>query len=268
MRRRLLIGLVVVGTIVTVVFGGAFAFQRKLIYLPSGGHPPSAADVLPGGRDVTLTTDDGLRLRAWYFPVPDAEATVLVAPGNAGNRSARVPLARALTGNGLSVLLLDYRGYGGNPGKPTEEGLRLDARAAWRFLVHESGVSSRHLVYFGESLGAAVVSELAVEHPPKALVLRSPFTDLAAVARRHYPFLPVRWLLLDTFPVVEYVSRVRAPVTVVYGTADSIVPAEQSAAVAEAAGADVVEIPGADHNDPALLDGHRLLQAIVERATR
>lgn len=268
MRRRLLLGLVVVGTIVAVVLGGAFAFQRKLIYLPSGGHPPSAADVLPGGRDVSLTTDDGLRLRAWYFPVPDAEATVLVAPGNAGNRAARVPLARALTDNGLSVLLLDYRGYGDNPGQPTEQGLRLDVRAAWRFLVREAGVSSKELVYFGESLGSAVVSELAVAHPPKALVLRSPFTDLAAVARKHYPFLPVRLLLLDSFPVVEYVTRVRAPVTVVYGTADSIVPPEQSRTVAAASGATVVEVPGADHNDAALLDGRRLLDAIVHSATR
>ncbi|EHR48632.1 alpha/beta superfamily hydrolase [Saccharomonospora marina XMU15] len=268
MRRRWLIGLVVVGTIVAVVFGGAFAFQRKLIYLPSGGQPPSAAEILPGGRDVTFTTDDGLRLAAWYFPVPDARATVLVAPGNAGNRSVRVPLARALTGNGLSVLLLDYRGFGGNPGSPTEEGLKLDARAAWRFLVREAGVSPGDLVYFGESLGAAVVSELAVRQPPKALVLRSPFTDLAAVAKRHYPFLPVRMLLLDTFPVVEYVSRERAPVTVVYGTADSIVPAEQSEAVADAAGATVVEVPGADHNDMALLDGRLLIDAIVEQALR
>ncbi len=260
MRRRVLIGLAVAVTIVVVVLGGAFAFQRKLIYLPSGGPLPSAADVLPGGRDVTLATSDGLSLRSWYFPVGNAKGTVLVAPGNAGNRSFRIPLARALTERGLSVLLLDYRGYGDNPGDPTEDGLATDVRAARDFLVRETKTP---LVYFGESLGSAVVTELATEHPPSALILRSPFVDLASVGQRQYPFLPVRWLLLDKFPTRDNVAHVRAPITVVYGSADSIVPAEQSREVAKAAGATVIEVPGADHNDPALSDGPELVDAIA-----
>ncbi|ANN15744.1 hypothetical protein SD37_08810 [Amycolatopsis orientalis] len=260
MRAKVLIRLAVAVTIVGVVFGGVFAFQRKLIYLPTGGPLPAAAGVLPGGRDVTLTTSDGLNLASWYFPAPGAKAAVLVAPGNAGNRSFRAPLARALTGRGLSVLLLDYRGYGGNPGEPSEEGLALDVRAARDFLAREAGTP---LVYFGESLGSAVVTELATEHPPSALVLRSPFTDLAAVGQRHYPFLPVRWLLRDEFPTRDTVARVKSPVTVVYGAADSIVPAGQSREVAKAAGARVVEIPGADHNDLVLSEGPELVDAIV-----
>ncbi|MFK0249658.1 alpha/beta hydrolase [Amycolatopsis azurea] len=260
MRGRVLIGTAVAVTLVCVVFAGAFAFQRKLIYLPEGGPLPGAADVLPGGRDVTLATSDGLRLASWYFPVASAKAAVLVAPGNAGNRSYRVPLARALTARGLSVLLLDYRGYGGNPGEPSEDGLALDVRAAQEFLSREAGSPQ---VYFGESLGSAVVAELATERPPSALVLRSPFTDLASVGQRQYPFLPVRWLLRDEFPTRDDVARVKAPVTVVYGSADSIVPAEQSREVARAAGAKVVEVPGADHNDPAFSDGPELIDAIA-----
>lgn len=263
--RVVAVGAVVVA-IVAVVFGGAFAFQRKLIYLPSGGPLPGAADVLEGGRDVTLVTADGLRLAAWHFPVDSARATVLVAPGNAGNRHLRVPLARALTARGLSVLLLDYRGYGGNPGDPSEDGLALDVRAAREFLLRDAGVPAERLLYFGESLGSAVVAELAAEHPPAGLVLRSPFTDLASVGARHYPFLPVRWLLLDRFPTAEHVTRVDAPVTVVYGTSDSIVPPDQSRAVATAAGAAVVEVPGADHNDRVLLDGPDLVDAITDLA--
>ncbi|MDU0288590.1 alpha/beta hydrolase [Saccharothrix longispora] len=256
MRGRVLPWSVAAVTIVAVVLGGAFAFQRKLVFLPSGaaGGPPS------GAHEVVLTTGDGLRLTAWHFPVADARAAVLVAPGNAGNRSLRAPLARALAARGLSVLLLEYRGFGGNPGSPSEEGLALDVRAARDFLV---GSTDAPLVYFGESLGSAVVAELAVEHPPAGVVLRSPFTDLAAVGRRHYPFLPVRWLLLDEFRTVDHVARTAAPVTVVLGDADSVVPPEQSRAVADAAGGRAVVVPGADHNDRVLLDGPEVVGAVL-----
>ncbi|SFQ44829.1 hypothetical protein SAMN05421810_107235 [Amycolatopsis arida] len=262
MRRRLLLGLVAGLTIVAVVLAGLYVLQRKLVYLPTPGPVPSAADVLPGGRDVTLRTSDGLELSAWYFPVPRPRAAVLVAPGNAGNRAARAPLARELHARGLSVLLMDYRGYGGNPGAPSEAGLARDVRAARTHLL-AAGVPADRLLYFGESLGAAVVAELAVEHPPAALVLRSPFTDLAAVGSRHYPFLPVRLLLRDRFPVVEYVAHRPAPLTVVYGTADSIVPPEQSRAVTAAGGGRAVAVPGAEHNDLVLLTGPALLDAVT-----
>ncbi len=257
-------------TIAIVVLGGAYAWQRKLIYLPSGGPVPAAAEVLPGGRDVTLHTTDGLELGAWFLPGrgPRADGrAVLVANGNAGNRQARAPLARALSARGLAVLLFDYRGYGGNPGSPSESGLAADVRAARDYLVGTVGVPTERLVYFGESLGAGVVAELATEHPPAALVLRSPFTDLAAVGQRHYPFLPVRLLLKDTYPVLRHVSRSQAPLTVVYGSADSIVPPGQSRAVARAGEGRLVEVPGAGHNDPVLLDGPLLVDAIVRAST-
>jgi uncharacterized protein len=229
-------------------------------------------DVLPSAREVRLRTADGLELGGWLVPAgePDRGVAVLVGNGNAGNRSLRAPLARSLADAGLLVLLFDYRGYGGNRGRPSEEGLARDVRAAHRFLIEEIGVMPERLLCYGESLGSAVVTELASEHPPAGLVLRSPFVDLASVGRFHYPFLPVGRLLRDRYPLADLLASVKVPTTVVYGSRDSIVPPEQSRAVAAAAAGEtrVVEVAGADHNDLALLAGEKLIEAVVELADR
>lgn len=268
MPRWLVVGAAVAVVLMMLVLTLAYVFQRKLIYLPADGPVPAAARVLPGARDVRLTTADGLTLGAWFVPAtgPDLGFTVLVANGNAGDRADRADLAAALRAEGLSVLLFDYRGYGGNPGDPSAEGLALDVRAARAHLVDDMGVPGDRLVYFGESLGCGVVTELAVEHPPAGLVLRSPFTELADTAAEHYPFLPVRALLRDRFPVAEHVRRIDVPTTVVYGSADSVVPPAQSGAVADAAAGPVrrVELHGADHNDVVLAAGPRVTGAVVE----
>ena len=270
MVRSTLVGSGVALLVLALLTGLLWAFQRSLIYLPDQGPVPPAATALPGGRDVVLTTSDGLDLGAWFLPADDDAPAVLVANGNAGHRGFRAPLAQALHAAGLSVLLFDYRGYGGNPGSPSEEGLALDVRAAREFLVEDAGVPPERLVYLGESLGAAVVTELAIEHPPAGLVLRSPFVDLASVAAVHYPVLPVRALLRDRFPVAERLARVEVPTTVVLGGADSMVPPRQSRAVAGAAGRlhRLVEVDGADHNDRVLLDGDDVIGAVVELAGR
>ncbi|SDH07836.1 alpha/beta hydrolase [Nonomuraea jiangxiensis] len=253
----------VVVVVLVLLLGLLWLFQRNLVYLPDRTRVPPAAEVLPGARDVSFTTSDGLRLAAWFLP-GEHPVTVLVAGGNAGNRSHRLPLARALAAHGLPVLLMDYRGYGGNPGTPTEEGLHRDILAARAF------IGDSRVVYFGESLGAAVATRLALERPPDGLVLRSPFTDLAAAGRANYPFLPVRALLWDRFPVADNIAAVRVPTVIVYGTRDTIVPPGLSRAVATAAGGQVttVEVPGAGHNDLVLLNGPQLIGAVTDLADR
>ena len=248
-----------------VVVALAWGFQRQLIYLPDRAAP--APPVAPGHLDVdevTLRTADGLDLAAWFVTPQEPASIVLVAGGNAGNRGLRLPLAVGLAERGHAVLLLEYRGYGGNPGRPHEDGLLADAHAARDHLVGRDEVDEDHLVYLGESLGAGVAAALADQAPPAALVLRSPFTSLADVGRVHYPFLPVRALLRDRYRVSDDLSRYRGPALVVAGTQDTIVPPDLSRSVAEDVGARYLEIAGADHNDRALLDGDEYLDAVDE----
>lgn len=259
---KTVVGLVLV---VALVLALVWIFQRRLIYLPD----TTPVAVPPGVEDVRLRTADGLELGAWFVrPAQPARATVLVAGGNGGNRAGRAPLAAKLAQAGLAVLLLDYRGYGGNPGDPDEAGLALDARAAYRFLVDDRRVPPERILFYGESLGCAVVAELALEHPPAGLLLRSPFTDLASVGADSYPFLPVRLLLRDRFPVRDEVARLRVPTVVVLGGRDSIVSPAQSREVAAAASARLVEVPAADHNDPVLLEGPEVIDAVLSLVPR
>jgi fermentation-respiration switch protein FrsA (DUF1100 family) len=262
--------LVAVLVLVTVLVAAAWSLQRRLIYFPTTSPVPPAGNVISDARDVTLRTSDGLELGAWFVPArgPERRMTVLVANGNAGDRVGRAPLAVALAERGFGVLLFDYRGYGGNPDSPSETGLALDARSAYKYLVTSAGVPPGRILFLGESLGAAVVTELATEHAPAGLVLRSPFVDLASVGQVHYPWLPVGLLLRDDFPVSEQLADVEAPVCVVYGSEDSIVPSDQSRSVARSATTlwKLVEVAGADHNDVQLVQGDALIGAVIELA--
>lgn len=258
--RTVLIAAVVLVAVLLIVVLAAWGFQRRLIYLPDRSEPP-LPDVA-GLEEVTYPTRDGLELHGWFLAVDDPFATVVVANGNAGNRGNRVPLAQELAARGYAVLLTDYRGYGGNPGSPTEAGVTTDFAAAVRYAAGRPDTDPERLVYFGESLGAAVATALAAgDAPPAALVLRSPFTELADVAAAHYP-LPARQLLWDRFPLHEQLYSYDGPVLVAAGARDSIVPTRLSRTVAEDHADTYIEIDGANHNDRALLSGPELLDAV------
>jgi fermentation-respiration switch protein FrsA (DUF1100 family) len=256
---------------VGVALFGAIVFffwltQRRMMYFPSGSVPEPPQLGLQRTETVTFPTDDGLTLGGWFVRAGrPSDGTVIVFNGNAGNRAYRSDLAARLTAEGFSVLLFDYRGYGDNPGAPTEEGLALDARAVRRYVLSRDDVDPRRLAYFGESLGSGVAVRLAVEHPPYAVILRSPFTSFVDVGRFHYPFLPVRWLLRDRYPSLERIARIGSPLLVIAGSNDTIIPASQSRRLFEAAREPkrLVMIEGADHNDEVLFAGPEVVGAVT-----
>jgi hypothetical protein len=241
--------------------------QRRMIYFPFGDVPAPHEVSSSRVEEVRFRTVDGLELSAWFFPARGRapRATILVFNGNAGNRAYRVPLAEALTERRMNVLLTDYRGYGGNPGVPTERGLADDSRAARAYLASRSDVDPARIVYFGESLGSAVAVDLAAEHPPAVLILRSPFTSMADIGQHHYPFLPVRLLLRDRFASIDRIRQIRSPLLVIAGGRDSIVPLRYSHRLYDGAlePKALVVLPDADHNDEALLSGAEMVDAVV-----
>jgi len=263
----MLAALVTVALLVAVLLALVWSQQRRLIYFPGPGRVPAASSMLAGSQEVVLETEDGIRLGGWFLPARGGGRgpAVLVCNGNAGNRALRAPLAAVLSRAGLSVLLFDYRGYAGNSGCPSEDGLAADARAAWAWLAARPEVDPSRIAYLGESLGAAVALRLAVERPPAALVLRSPFTSLTEVGRLHYPWLPVKQLLADRYASAVWVAHLTVPVLVIAGERDGIVPAALSRRLYDAASQPkrFVLVPGADHNDAELLDGRQTVSEIL-----
>jgi fermentation-respiration switch protein FrsA (DUF1100 family) len=240
-----------------------------LIYLPFRGVPSAASQGLSRAQDVIFTADDGVVLRGWFVPGDSGPArfTLIHFNGNAGHRGMRAPVAATFARHGIATLLFDYRGYGDNEGRPFEEGLARDARAALTYLRSRSDVDVNRFIYYGESLGAAVALRLATEGaPPRALILRSPFTSLSDIGRHHYPFLPVRWLLRDRYPSLERATRVASPTLVIAGDRDRVVPLEQSRRVYDAIAGrkHFVVIAGSDHNDEALFTGSELVREVLD----
>ena len=253
------------GSLVGIVM--LLPLQRRLIYFPSD-IVDDVRVVLPEAEEVSFRTDDGLTLAGWFVPAGESQhpATVIIFNGNGGNRSSRVLLARGLMDHGFGVLLFDYRGYGENEGTPSEQGLIADGQAAVRYLETRTDVNSDRLVYFGESLGAAVAVATAEYRLPAVLVLRSPFTSLPEVASVHFPFLPTAVLVQDKYPNEATIRHLDVPTFVIAGSSDRTVPVEQSERVYQAASGPrkLVIIEGADHNDQRLSAGADLLDEVVD----
>ncbi len=226
---------------------------QALLFLPSRGARVPAEVAGPGAQDVGIDTEDGERLHGWWVPARTAcRGHVLLCHGNAGDVRDRIPHVRLLAAAGFDVLVFDYRGYGASSGRPTVEGTRRDARAARDALLARA--SSRRVLYLGESLGAAVALALAVERPPAGLVLQSAFTSVRDMAALHYPFVP-RAVVPGAYESLALVSRLRAPLLVLHGERDELVPASHGERLFAAAPEPkaIHVFPGLGHND--LVDG-------------
>ncbi|HRC27668.1 MAG TPA: alpha/beta fold hydrolase, partial [Alphaproteobacteria bacterium] len=202
---------------------------------------------------VEVKTDDGLALEGWFFPPPEdsAKPVLVYFHGNAGSIQNRGPVVRPWMEDGYGVLLVEYRGYGGNPGSPSEEGLYEDARA-WLGWLAGHGIADGRVIVYGESLGSGVAVQMAMEHPGLlAVVLQSAYTSLPDVARLSYPYVPVNLLMKDRFETLDKIGSLNVPVLLLHGARDPLIPVAQANALYEAAVEPkrIVVFPEGRHND-------------------
>ena len=238
---------------------------NHFIYFPESTIYQDPGDFGLEFEDVHLTTTDGVRIHGWFVP-GSGGPTLVWFHGNGGNISHRVDNIAALNRRlGVSILIIDYRGYGLSEGSPTEQGTYLDAEAALAHAFARPDVDPERVVLFGRSLGCAVAAEMAARHDVYAVVLESPFTSISAMARQAYPFLPGLGLLVgDMYDTLDKAARIHAPVMVLHGDSDEIVPFEMGREVFEAAPEPkrFYAIRGAGHNDTYAVGGTSYLDAL------
>jgi len=241
---------VVIGAVVVYLGLGAglFALQRKLIYMPDRSTPERAEFGAHDMDEVSYETADGLALRAWYkAPARDDRPVIVYFHGNAGHIGYRVGKVRPYLDAGYGVFLAGYRGYGGNAGEPTEAGLYADARAALDYLA----AADDPAVFYGESLGGAVAIQMATERPVHAIVLESPFSSAVDIAGMRFPVYPATLMMKDRYDSAAKVGALTAPLLVIHGEQDAIIPPRYGRRLIDAApaGTTVRIIDAAGHND-------------------
>ena len=253
-----------VGVAAALLFG-----QSRIIYHPTREIVATPASAGLAYEDVSLRTNDGLRLAAWYVPATDARGTILFCHGNARNISDRLSSIAVFHRLGYSVLIFDYRGYGRSEGRPTEEGTYRDADAAWDHLVRERGASPRTIVVFGRSLGGAVAAHLADTRPVRALILESTFTTAPDLAADLFPWLPARALTTFDYATLYRVDRIRCPKLIVHSPDDDLIPFEHGRHLFAAAAEPkrFLEITG-PHCDGFLRSGTRYTSGLADFLAR
>ena len=249
MKTLLIIAGLIAG-IYVIAAGSLYVFQRRLIYLPDTDREAPAEAGLSGVREVVLDTPDGARLIAWYAPPAPGKATLLYFHGNAGSLADRTDRIRRFAGAGYGVFMPSYRGYSGSTGSPSEAAINADARLAYEHL-RGLGVAERAIVLYGESLGSGVAVRLASEHPVGAVILDAPYTSLPDVGKMLYPVMPVRTFMVDRFDSKKYIAAVRAPILIMHGTNDTVIPLGLGQALFEAAPEpkEMAVFKGAGHSD-------------------
>ncbi len=266
-RRRWLRRVALTAATVAVVgwmslVAGLYFGQDRLLYQPRAELGGTPADIGLAFEDVAVPTDDAQTLAAWWIPNPNPRCTVLHFHGNAGNRSHRLPDAGRFYDLGCNVFMVDYRGYGGSSGVPSEGGTYSDARASWKAAL-EMGADPSSIIVFGRSLGGPIAAYLASQRPAAGLVLESTFESLPALTHELFGYLSFDALVRNEYPTAEHLAGFEGPVLILHSTQDDLIPFGHGQRLAERRPERTrfVELKG-DHNHGPSATGAPYLEAL------
>jgi uncharacterized protein len=240
-----------------------YFYQPRFIYFPHKEVEATPKLISLEYDELTLTTSDDVELNAWWIPNPNSRATLLFLHGNAGNISHRLESINIFYKLGLSVLIIDYRGYGKSNGTPSEQGTYIDAETAWSYLTNNKNISSDNIIIFGRSLGGAVAIWLAEKHPSAALIVESSFTSIADIGKYYYPYLPSSLLAQIKYPSKDRISNINSPLLIIHSINDELIPYKYGQGLFKVAKKPKIflNISGG-HNDGFLTSGDKYINGI------
>ncbi|MFT5507080.1 MAG: fermentation-respiration switch protein FrsA (DUF1100 family) [Hyphomicrobiaceae bacterium] len=261
MLLKIGLGFVVIGALVVL----AWSQQRILMYAPDPTRVDPATAGLSTVQEIKLRTPDGVELIAWYHPAQPGQPTLLYFHGNAGNLLSRAGRMEEFIAKGRGMLMLSYRGYGGSGGKPTEKNNFSDAHLAYQWLL-EQGIKAADIIAYGESLGSGVAVQLAASNPVGGVILDAPYTSIADVGARIYPFLPVQVLILDRYDSLSRINQINAPLLIVHGDQDDLIPIAMGRELHEGAvqPKQFSSIIGGGHSDHHLFGSYDVIHTWID----
>jgi uncharacterized protein len=240
-----------------------YLFQPKFVYFPQStiDYTPDMAG-LPY-EDIHLLTKDNVDIHGWFIPVKEASKTLLFFHGNGGNISHRLESLKIFHELGLSVFIIDYRGYGQSEGTPSEQGTYQDAEVAWHYLTQTRGIADKDIIIFGRSMGGAIATWLASQHMPGLLMLESTFTSIADMGKHYYPYLPTQLLARIKYESIDRIGDIHYPVLIAHSQSDEIVPYALGQRLFEKVNSTKVfmELQGG-HNDGFIVSGRTYIEGI------
>ncbi len=227
--------------------------EYKSLYYPIRSIEHTPHDIALEYEEVNLATGDGVNISGWFVPAESPQATFILAHGNGGNISHRLEKIKILHGLNLNVFIFDYRGYGKSSGSPSEEGFYEDARACYEYLVNVKKIPANEIVGYGESLGGAVIIELALNNEVGGIIIESSFTSVSDMGRTIFPFIPAA-IYKTKFDSLSKMKNIRVPALIFHSQDDEIVPFKFGKKLYEAAPAskEFIELRGG-HNDAFLV---------------